>query len=621
MIVCGIVGGWVDAAPDQGAIERALGVLRHRGPDDQGLYINENAFLGIRRLSIIDLETGHQPVFNEDGSVAVVLNGEIYNYLELRQQLIGRGHQLKTKGDTEVIVHLYEERGLDLCRELNGQFAFGLWDSNEHRLVLGRDRFGQMPLYTARTDGGGVLFASEIKALRQLAPEATGWPIRPQAVYDFLSLGVVPQPTTIYEGVEMLPPASHLVHEKGRSAISTYWELEGNSEVSLSLDDATEGIRSRLGHAVQLRLRSDVPVGVFLSGGLDSSAVLYEAAAATTRPLQAFTVGVEDADLDESAVASRTAKAMGVDVTVLEMKLAPQREIETIVRHFDQPFADSSAIPSLAISRLAREHVTVVLNGDGGDECLAGYRRHLAAHVADRLPASVTSVLSRLKLSPRPRRSRLGFAGRFLRGLGQDPATRYLMWTTDMLLERDKAPVWSGGWVSPTEDWVAAQLEQLPSGLRGQLAADRRINLLSDLLVKMDMASMAHSIEARSPFLDHELAEFAERIPSGALVRGGTTKAVLRRAYRGRLPTEVIKAPKRGFEVPVAKWLRSELRPLLMDTVVAPDARIGCYLDRRLVSDIVEGTELQDRNWAYLVYSFLILELWLRDQTMWSTGG
>jgi len=616
--MCGIAGGWEPGGVEGAALGRALEAMRHRGPDDAGEFREGDVFLGMRRLAIIDVEGGRQPIASEDGRTVVVSNGEIYNYPELTDELRSAGHEFRTQSDAETLVHAYEDDGPGVCRRLRGMFAFAIWDGRGRRLLLARDRFGKKPLYYARTPSGGLIFASELKGLRPLA-EATGTrlEIRPQAVYDYLSLAVVPQPGTIYEGVRMVEPGSWLGFDGETLETGSYWSLDRSRHAMPSYDEALERVRSLVSESVRLRLRSDVPLGVFLSGGIDSSVIACEAARHVGAELRTFTVAVDDPELDESPVAARTAERLGVGNTVLRLKVAPLDELRRLVRHYDQPYADSSAIPSLAVSRLAREHVTVVLNGDGGDEVFAGYRRHLAARIGDRfgwLPASCARAAAGVAgLLSRRRRSALGFARRFARGLALEPGARYLTWTMDMMLDGEKRPAWKGGDVRATEEWVRELLPHGLSGLGTQMAGDERINLLSDLLVKMDMATMAASLEGRSPLLDHRVAEYAAGLPDDYLVRRRRTKSLLRDAYRGRVPDEVLGAPKRGFEVPLERWLQTDLREPLMDTVGSGSARVRDYLDGGFVDSLLDGGILRDRNRAYIVYSLLVLELWLLE--------
>jgi asparagine synthase (glutamine-hydrolysing) len=548
----------------------------------------------------------------------VVFNGEIYNYVELIPDLIARGHVFKTRSDTEVLLHLYEEYGTEMCRFLRGMFAFAIMDMRQNRLFVARDHYGKKPVYYARTAAGGLIFASELKALRVLARETgTRLLVSEQAIYDYLSLGVPPQPTTIYQNVAMLMPGSWMTFDGAALTTERYWRPDYTRKTTLPYAEVLEQVRALIAEAVHIRLRSDVPLGVLLSGGIDSSIVAYQAAQEVGATLQTFTVQVDDPALNEADVARRTAQALGVKNTILPMQVDPAETLQFIVRQYDQPFSDPSAIPSVAISRLARQHVTVVLNGDGGDELFAGYRRHLAAAVTENLdwvPAGVARAAASVLNAVAPgRRSALGYAARMARTLAYTRSERYLVRTTDALLERDKRDIWRGGPVRPTEDWIETVNPAGSGELDVQMSRDVQIILLSALLVKMDIATMSASLEGRSPLMDYKLGEFAMSLPAHYLLKGQTTKTLLRDAYRGRLPDEVIAGQKRGFEIPLAHWLEHDLRPLVMDTLAAKSARVRQYVADEYVDRLVAGEIMQERNHAYLLYALLMLELWLRE--------
>ncbi|HZW28832.1 MAG TPA: asparagine synthase (glutamine-hydrolyzing) [Trueperaceae bacterium] len=616
--MCGICGAWGSELTGGAALlEPALRAIEHRGPDGQGVHAEPGVALGMRRLSIIDVEGGQQPVWNETRDVCVVLNGEVYNYLELFEACRANGHELRTRSDTEAIVHLYEDDPEGFATRLRGMFALALFDRRRGRLVLARDRFGKKPLYYTTTPSNVLLFASELKALVPLMRAHGMAPcVEPQAIYDYLSLGSVPQPTTIYRGVCALPPGHLLVADDEGRRVQEYWRPRFEPSFAGSYEEAQAAVRAKVREAVRLRLRSDVPLGTFLSAGVDSSIVTHEAAQEVGEGLRTFTVASEDPALDESGVAAASAARLGVENTVLHLDIDPLHDLDHLVRVYDQPFADPSAIPSLRVSRAAREHVKVVLNGDGGDELFGGYRRHVAAQALAGMgwvPRPVAGNLARL-LSParHTRRSPLGLAGRMLRGLAASDAERYLTWTSDMLLDADKRPAWRGA-MRPTEELVGAHIDPRLRGLDQQVAADLRLNLLSSLLVKMDMATSANSLEGRSPLLDHELAELALRLPANYRVREGRPKAILRDAYAGVLNPEVVTGKKRGFEVPLATWLAGPWRELLHDTLGAPDARTLAFVDGALLRRVLEPESFRDRNKAYVSYSFLVLELWLRS--------
>ena len=614
--MCGIVGGWVPSGISRRAIEKSLDAIKHRGPDDSGLFQEGPIFLGNRRLSIIDLARGKQPIANEDGSICVVFNGEIYNYLELMADLQSRGHTFRTRTDTEALVHLYEDYGSRMSEKLRGMFAFAIWDSKNRLLYVSRDRFGKKPLYYT-WDSGQLLFASELKALRPLAHEiGQNWAVRDQAISDYLSLGFVPQPATVFENVFALGAGEWMIFDGDHLKVEKYWSLQYVPKTDENYKSVLEQTRSLVAESVKLRLRSDVPLGIFLSGGVDSSVIAYEACREVGGSLNAFTVKMPEAALDESDVAHRTCKHLHIRHTVLELELEPLADIQEIVRVYDQPFADPSAIPSLRISRLAAEHVKVILNGDGGDEIFAGYRRYLAArygYLLDWLPSAALGRIGRILQGASDRHSIVGFAARVLRGLASNKPEQYLNWTLDMLRQTDKNEIWVQSSVRPTEEWIDAALPEGLSRLDTLLCGDVRIILLSDLLVKMDMATMAASVEARSPLMDHKLGEFAAALPDSYKISSGVPKSVLRDAYADVLPQEVIRGPKRGFEPPLAKWLGNELRSLLMDTLGSNSSEVRAYLDGSFVNGLLHGRALPHANTSTLLYALLVLELWLRS--------
>ncbi len=602
------------------AVEESLERMRHRGPDDKGIEQWDRCCLGMCRLSIIDIKGGHQPVWNEDKSMAIVLNGEVYNFLELQSELLAKGHKFYTKTDTEVLIHLYEEYGEKMLEKLRGMFAFAIWNGKKQELFLARDRMGQKPLYYFVNHEGTMAFASELKALKVLAKRLS-FPlkIRDQSVYDYLSLGI-PEPWTIYDGVYCLKPGHWMKINATGMKSQPYWALVRLPKVKISYQEAQRRLQSLIQESVKLQLRSDVPLGVFLSGGMDSSVIAYEASREIGSTLTAFTVATPGFETDESAIAKQTAEKLGIRHKILEMKLAPRDSIFQVVGHYDQPFSDSSAIPSMAISKLASNYVKVVLNGDGGDEVFGGYRRYVANRHLDLWGHFVPSFVWRLLVNslgkaPDSRRTAFGFLHRIARGYLQPPAMRFLTWTNDQLNELDKKRWWIGKPQSPTEALIENKLNEISnySWVDRQLELDRAF-ILPGLMVKMDMASMAASLEARSPFLDHKIVEFAALLPDSYKVGLKTGKKILRDAYRGLLNDGVTKGKKKGFEIPLYKWLIKDLKGLVIDALFNPNAKIYDYLDKTQVRLLVEQKTMLERNWAYLVYALLILELWLQKE-------
>ncbi|MFH0983849.1 MAG: asparagine synthase (glutamine-hydrolyzing) [Planctomycetota bacterium] len=620
--MCGIAGIWGNATPER--LRAMADSLRHRGPDDEGYWTHPQHGIGLahRRLSIIDLTTGKQPVFNEDGRVVTVLNGEIYNYLELREDLVARGHRFSTGTDTEVIVHLYEDYGVDCVRHLRGMFAIALWDDQQRQLVLVRDRAGKKPLYYSARDGE-FCFASEIKAL--VAAGATAFEIEPQSLMDYLFWGSVHAPLTIYRQVYSLEPAE-LVVVRDRRVVrkETYWRLEMRPKVKLSFAEAVEQLDHGVREAVRLRLRSDVPVGSFLSGGIDSGIVTAMAAQEYPGALTTLTIGFEDAAFDERPLARLVAERYATAHHEVLIRPDVAAVLPRIAAAYDQPFFDSSAIPTYFVSQAARSLVKVMLSGDGGDEVFCGYRRHVAAQINRMLLWADTPFwrpLWRLagSLLPVPRgfRTAYAFVHRFVRGMGMEPYLRHLAWTTDCFTDEELSH-----FVKPD-----SRIGQCASGARlaqrqyarladlgpldRMLVTDFLTVLAPDLLVKMDIASMAHGLETRSPLLDHVLIDTASRYPEDVKLRGTRTKPLLRALAQRYLPLPVQRAKKRGFEVPLIRWLREDLRPLCDDVLLSRNGLLAELFERAHLERLIrEEAGLDPRRWANRVWLLLMLGVW-----------
>lgn len=656
--MCGIAGA-LDLGSGPGVLDTVAPMtacLQHRGPDEDGFYRGEGVALGMRRLAIVDIAGSSQPIANEDETVWVIFNGQIYNYVELRADL-ERRHTFRTQGDTEVLVHLYEEHGPDLVRHLRGMFAFAIWDARRRTLLLGRDRFGKKPLYYTRraeaaqptAPGGGApdgaadgeageargqtagrfLFASELKALLQAGQ--LQMTLDPTAVYQYLCFGFVPHPRTAYAEIAALPPAHTLqIDTAGRWTLRRYWQLPPSGTFTGSRQDALDQVRAVFDESVRIRLRSDVPVGVFLSGGIDSGLVTASAARAAAEPLRTFSVGFADERFDERPLARLVAEQYGTRHTEILVDLAaevrrPEELLTRLVEMYDQPYADSSAIPSSAVSREARKHLKVVLNGDGGDEAFAGYRRYSAALLAEWMTATlgpVAPLAARMAPAPRRRRGPVAFTLRLLEGVALPPRERYIRWS-GLFTDADAAalcqPDLLAGVRQTARAVVDARVGQCLSwGIREpaalMMAADSTHVLPDDLLVKMDIATMASSVEARSPFLDHVLVELAVSLPDRLRASAFQTKPLLRELARERLPAALVKAPKRGFEVPMASWLRHELRPLLQEALLAPDARIRAIVRPEAVGRLVGEHLAEKRDHAMRLWAILNLEWWLRSE-------
>lgn len=620
--IAGLVHG--DAASSLGGVERMLSSIRHRGRDGAATWAGDGVILGHNRLSIIDLSpTGAQPMANSTGTVWVVCNGEIYNYRELREALIARGHRFRGSSDTEVIPHLYEEYGEDFAPHLRGMFALALWDQTQRRLILARDRAGKKPLFYAEV-AGGFAFASEMKALFCLP--GVDLRIRDQGIHDYLTYGVIPGNETIYRGIFRVAPAHLLIREAGGAmSCRRYWRLGFHPKLDISREEAKEEILRRLRDAVAIRLRSDVPVGVFLSGGIDSGLITALAAQELGTKLKTFTIGFVDAAFDERPLARQVAERYDTDHTEFVLESILGDDLQSIIRHYDDPFSAPSALPSFAVARLAGAEVKVVLNGDGADEIFCGYRHFVAARLIGRLQAvgvdalrPLWRVLHATLPAPRRGRGRYQFLHRFLRALGETGAGRYLALTTDRLNEHEKAFLYGGE--APFGDRPIRSSLRFIDDLDDECVAlgpidstmlrDYRQMLPDDHLVKMDIATMASTLEARSPFLDHELGEFVARLPESYRLDGPLTKPLLREIAAPLLPESVVTARKRGFEIPLLRWMRGDLNSLMRNLVLDPGSYARNHFDRRRLELLVEGRGWDAKRWSSIVWTLMCLEIW-----------
>lgn len=626
--MCGIAG--VVAAggnqPQARLVTAMCDALAHRGPDAEGFWTNDGIALGHRRLSILDLSTGAQPLSNEDGSITIVYNGEVYNFAELRAACLGRGHVFKTCSDTEVIVHLYEDFGADCLHHLRGMFAFAIWDDRLKRLLLARDRVGKKPLFFARTPTG-FAFASELHSLLQ-NPDVPR-EVDPAAIDEYLTYGYIAAPRTIFHGVRKLLPAHYLCVDAHQLAAAEpiqvrYWTLAYVPKLIITDDEAEERLLEHLRDAVRIRMVADVPVGALLSGGIDSSLVVALMSECAESPVRTFSIGFDESAYNELPYARAVAERYATDHHELIVKPAAADVLPKLVRHYGEPFADSSAVPSYYVAQMTGQHVKVALNGDGGDECLGGYDRYRGSALAEhykRLPGwlrgGLLEPLSALipdTLSPR---NRLRQAKRFLANAGRSSGERYLRWMTYFTPE-DKATLYSPDFkarlgVNQPEAWLRELVERdRGDELDRLLAADVDSYLPYDLLVKMDIASMANSLETRSPFLDQEVMEFTARLPSRLKIRGTQGKFLSHRLARHFMPPQARNRRKMGFGVPVAEWLRRELRPMLEDLLLSPRAASRGLFDPEAVRALAE------RHWAgqdhsFKLWSLLWLELWYRE--------
>ncbi len=590
--------------------------IAHRGPDEGSVDVFGPCALGSRRLRVIDLETGSQPVESEDGEIVAVFNGELYNFPALREELAAQGHRVRGTGDTPVLPHLYEEHGPHFVERIHGMFALALWDGPRRRLVLARDRLGKKPLLWTLLPDGSLAFASELKALLRLPQLRREVDLR--ALDAYLSLQYVPGPETALHGVQRLPPGHVLVFESGTVTVEPYWRLEPQ-RLELSEGEWVERVRVAVVEAVRKRLIADVPLGALLSGGIDSSIVVAAMAQLSTEPVRTFSVGFPEARYDERAYARQVAERYGTRHEELLVEPDAAELLPRIAQSYDEPFGDSSALPTYLVCELARRHVTVALTGDGGDEAFGGYERYRAhgyAAALGRLPAlprAGARLLRTLPAARREPRSPLFRAARFLEAAGAPPAKRY-----GGLMEVFPAALRAGLWTDTAlaeirEPRSAAELLGPPPapGITGLQLLDAGTYLPGDLLFKADIASMSVSLELRSPLLDHEVVELALGLPDSLKAKGARGKLALRRAFAADLPPEVLARGKKGFGVPVSRWFREELRDLAGDTLLGPRARGRGLFRPEAVESLLADHAAGRADHGHRLWSLLMLELWL----------
>ncbi len=627
--ICGIVG--LNGAAGFGGpdIARMCEALAHRGPDDSGFHLSDfkgesgpgRVGLGHRRLSIIDLAKGHQPLSNEDGTVWIVFNGEIYNFQELRPALVAQGHRFRTDSDTEVIVHLYEQKGAECLQELRGMFAFAIWDSSARSLLLARDRIGQKPM-CYRIEKKRILFGSEIKSI--LAAGGVPRELSIEALHHYLTYQYVPHPLTMFRGITKLPPGHYLTWKDGRAEVREYWRPTCRPEPLKEAECVTR-VRELLTESVRLRLISDVPLGAFLSGGLDSSIVVGLMAKLSNAPVKTFSIGFAEKRYDELDYARAVARHFKTEHQEFVVRPNAVEIIPKLVWHYDEPFADSSAIPTYYVSQITRRHVTVALTGDAGDEGFAGYPRYLAVKLGlwfDRLPGFLRRALAgkywqRLPVSVEQKTQRRRLR-RLFEALNLPPKERYVRWCA-IFDDGRKAALYSPDLRAALAPVASAKIfeeeyAKAPGAdfLAATMFVDFMRYLPDDLLFKVDIASMAHGLECRAPFLDHKLVEFIGRIPTDLKLRGFTTKYLLRRAFGEMLPPEILRRPKMGFGVPISDWFRGELQGYLRETLLDPAALRRGYFAPEAVRQLVEDHVAARADHGYRLWALLMFELWHR---------
>jgi asparagine synthase (glutamine-hydrolysing) len=634
--MCGIYG--IVASDDHltrgeaGALLSAMDAsLVHRGPDDSGRYVNRRCAIGMRRLSIIDLGGGHQPICNEDRTIWVVFNGEIYNYRALREELLSRGHHFSTESDTECIVHLYEDRGADFVHALDGMFAIALWDQRTEELVLARDRLGIKPLYWAET-GRGLVFGSELKAL--LVHPSVSRELSPRGLSHYLSFGSTPGDEAILRGVHKLPPAHRLRYRDGRVTVERWWDLRP-AERRVDAREAVEEVEWLLREAVRSHLVADVPVGAFLSGGIDSATVVGQMALLGARP-KTFSIGFDDPGFDELRWARLVAQRFGTDHEELVVRPDAWALAEELVWFLDEPFADVSAIPTYLVAKLAARHVKVVLSGDGGDEVFAGY---------DRYPTALAEA-RRLDRLPRALRRAIGVGAallpdrapgkHWLRHASLDPGIRYLdgqsLFPAD-LRDRLAGPALARMLADerhPLDERAQLYAEAPGDALARLLYLDTMTYLPLDILTKVDRMTMASSLEARPPLLDHHLVEAVFALPSALKLDGRAQKLLLKRAATGLVPDEILTRRKWGFGVPIYRWFRGPLRLQVIDVLGDARTRQRGLTDARFVRALVDEHLSGRRDQSVRLWALVMLELWCRrvvdapaihhKEAVWQTG-
>ncbi|MFA6092453.1 MAG: asparagine synthase (glutamine-hydrolyzing) [Elusimicrobiota bacterium] len=625
--ICGIVYSSPDKV-DRGLLRKANDLLIHRGPDDEGSFVDAYAGLAMRRLSIIDLSTGRQPITSSDGTKTIVLNGEIYNYQELRAELEQKGYPFKTRTDTEVLLALYEKEGPACLRRLRGMFAFAIWDGRARKLFIARDRIGKKPLFYA-LGSGFLAFASELRSLLV-------WPgvqraLNPKAVDYFLSLQYIPSPHTIYAGIHKLPPAHHMTFQDGKVSIERYWDLPlGQPPITTDVEEACALIRGKLKEAVRLRMIADVPLGAFLSGGVDSSIIVALMSELSSRPVKTFAIGFEEKEFSELPYARIMAEACGCDHQEFIVTAQMAEVLPKLAWHYGEPYADSSALPSYYVSRETRRFVTVALNGDGGDENFAGYIRYFAmkaARIFDVMPEPMRKLLrAGAEFLPEKQApfSTAWRAKRFLRSAAfADLPARHLRMVC-YFSEEDKQGLYTPamrkamGIQEGCERADAVRyLDAVFQQAKGEdfvnqlLYADFRTYLPECLMTKMDIASMANSLEARSPFLDHEFVELAFRMPGDWKLKGlRGHKWILKKAFADRLPRAIGRRGKMGFGIPLGPWFRGRLKDYWQDNVLGSDALGRGYFERAALEGMWDEHQSGRRDHGYRLWALLMLELW-----------
>jgi len=617
--ICGQINREYSHPVDLADIKRMCDAIVHRGPDDEGQHVRDNVGLGMRRLSIIDLTTGSQPIYNEDGSIVIVFNGEIYNHNELRRELIAKGHIFKTKADTEAIVHAYEEYGVDCPTKLNGMFAFAIWDSRKKQLFLARDRIGIKPLYYY-VDKNRIVFGSELKSILQIRDVPRS--VNPKALDNFLTFEYIASPLSIFEKIYKLPPAHWLLYRDGQVRIEKYWQLQYRAS-SKTEDELAEEFLYLFQDAVKLRLMSDVPLGSFLSGGLDSSSIVAMMRRSAPNSVKTFSIGFDDATYNELPYARTIANYFKTEhheefITPNVVSLT-----EKIFHQLDEPFGDFSVFPTYLVSQMARKHVTVVLSGDGGDELFAGYDTYIADRIArqyQKLPGFlrngfINPIVNLLPPTDK-KKGLINRARRFVEGTKLPAHLQHVRWMI-FLQEAEKNWLYSQDLKSALSDhnpyaFIEEKFASLASNdpLDQQEYVDITTYLVDDILVKVDRMSMAVSLEARVPFLDHRFVEFAASVPPEMRLRGKRTKYLLKKAMTGILPDSIINRGKEGFSIPIKNWMKKELKPMMIEALSESSLKKTGFFQpsyvKKLIKEHLDGKE----NHSHRLWALMMFQMW-----------
>ncbi|MDQ3748688.1 MAG: asparagine synthase (glutamine-hydrolyzing) [Acidobacteriota bacterium] len=623
--MCGIVGitNVNSRRIDREILQKMNDAIIHRGPDDDGFYVNENIGLAMRRLSIIDIAHGKQPIHNYDKSAWIVFNGEIYNFQQLRADLEKRGHEFYTNSDTEVVIHLYDEYGIDCVQHLRGMFAFAIWNAREKSLFLARDRIGKKPLLYSHQSNGNLIFGSEFSALLK-HPEISK-EVDYEAIHHYLSYLCVPAPLTAYKQIRKLEPAHWLIWKNGKVKTQRYWLPDFTNKIKISEYEAIEETTRILREATKLRMISEVPLGAFLSGGVDSSTIVALMAEESTTPVKTFSIGFEEQDFNELKYAKRVAEHIGAEHHEFIVKPDALEILPTLVEHYGEPFADTSAIATYYVSRETRKHVTVALNGDGGDESFAGYERYFAMQLAEKyhyLPSFLRRNLIEKAFNLVPiselKRSRARDMKRFLQSASLPKVERYFSWAgvidretiNNLYTEQSKRDVSAYDSADSLSQWFA---KSSGNGIvDAALFTDQMTYLPNDLLVKVDIASMAVSLEARSPFLDHKVIEFAASLPEKIKLRGTETKYLLKKVASKIVPREVLYRQKMGFGTPLAHWFRGEMKGFLQDVLLSDKSLKRGLFKPEVVTRLVNQHTNAERDNVRQIWTLLMLELWFQ---------